>query len=91
MPDMLDSHAPCQNHLLAALPAEQYTRRLPNLELVPTPLDDVFYVSGSELRLVYFPTTAIVSLLYVMGDGASAEIAVVGNEGFIGAAPVHGR
>lgn len=75
-----DAHVPCQNHLLTALPAEEYARRLPNLELVPMPLGDVLYVSGSELRHVNFPTTAIVSLLYVMEDGASAEIAVVGNK-----------
>ena len=77
---------PCQNHLLAALPAEDYARLLPELELVPMPLGKVLYESGSELHHVYFPTTAIVSLLYVMLDGASAEIAVVGNEGIIGVA-----
>lgn len=77
---------PCQNHLLAALPAEDYARLLPQLELVPMPLGKVLYESGSELHHVYFPTTAIVSLLYVMLDGASAEIAVVGNEGIIGVA-----
>lgn len=77
---------PHQNHLLAALPAEDYTRLLPQLELVPMPLGMVLYESGSELHHVYFPTTAIVSLLYVMLDGASLEIAVVGNEGIIGVA-----
>lgn len=83
---MHDSHAPSQNHLLAALPKEERERLLPHLELVPMPLGDVLYESGVELRHVYFPTTAIVSLLYVMLDGASAEIAVVGNEGVIGVA-----
>jgi CRP-like cAMP-binding protein len=78
--------APCQNHLLAALPAEEYEHLAPNLELVQMPLGHVLYESGSELRHVYFPTTSIVSLLYVMLDGASAEIAVVGNEGLIGVA-----
>jgi len=77
---------PRDNHLLAALLAQEYERLAPNLELVPMPLGHVLYESGSELRHVYFPTTAIVSLLYVMRDGASAEIAVVGNEGLIGVA-----
>ncbi|MCM2330348.1 MAG: Crp/Fnr family transcriptional regulator [Pseudomonas sagittaria] len=79
-------HSPSQNHLLAALPAEDYARLLPQLELVPMPLGHALYESGSKLRHVYFPTTAIVSLLYVMHDGASAEIAMVGNEGIIGVA-----
>ena len=83
---MHDPHAPDQNHLLAALPAEDRGRLIPHLELVPMPLGGVLYESGNELRHVYFPTTAIVSLLYVMLDGASAEIAVVGNEGIIGVA-----
>jgi CRP-like cAMP-binding protein len=77
---------PRHNHLFAALPAEEYERLAPNLELVQMPLGHVLYESGSELRHVYFPTTSIVSLLYVMIDGASAEIAVVGNEGLIGVA-----
>jgi len=83
---MHDPHTPSQNHLLAALPPEERGRLMPHLELVPMPLGDVLYESGNELRHVYFPTTAIVSLLYVMLDGASAEIAVVGNEGIIGVA-----
>jgi CRP-like cAMP-binding protein len=83
---MDNSHSPRQNHLLAALPEEDYNRLLPHLELVPMTLGEVLYESGSELRHVYFPTTAIISLLYVMLDGASAEIAVVGNEGIIGVA-----
>ncbi|RCX32748.1 Crp/Fnr family transcriptional regulator [Thioalbus denitrificans] len=78
--------SPRQNHLLAALPAEEFARLEPGLELVPLPLGQVIYESGSELRHVYFPTDSIVSLLYVMEDGASAEIAVVGNEGIIGVA-----
>jgi CRP-like cAMP-binding protein len=77
---------PRQNHLLAALTAEEYARLFPHLELVPMPLGHVLYESGSKLRHVYFPTTSIVSLLYVMIDGASAEIAVVGNDGIIGVA-----
>lgn len=79
-------HDPRLNRLLAALPADDYARLSPHLELVPLPLGEALYESGSELRHVYFPTTSIVSLLYVMIDGASAEIAVVGNEGVIGVA-----
>jgi CRP-like cAMP-binding protein len=75
-----------QNHLLAALPQEEYERIAPHLELVSMPLGEVLYESGGPLRHVYFPTTSIVSLLYVMEDGASAEIAVVGNEGILGIA-----
>lgn len=75
---------PRQNHLLAALPASDFDRLQAGLKLVPLPLGDVLYESGSQLRHVYFPTTAIVSLLYQLADGASAEIAVVGNEGIIG-------
>ncbi|AWI75745.1 Crp/Fnr family transcriptional regulator [Parazoarcus communis] len=76
--------APSQNHLLAALPEADFTRLFPSLELVTMPLGHVLYESGIPLRHVYFPTTSIVSLLYVMEDGASAEIAVVGNEGIVG-------
>jgi len=75
---------PHQNHLLDALPAADYDRLAPHLELIPMPLGDVLYESGGHLRYVYFPTTCIISLLYVMEDGASAEIAVVGNEGILG-------
>ena len=77
-------HTPKQNHLLDALPAGDYERLAPYLELVPMRLGDVLYESGVQLRYVYFPTTAILSLLYVMEDGASAEIAIVGNEGILG-------
>jgi CRP-like cAMP-binding protein len=77
---------PQQNHILAALPADARERLYPHLELVTMPLGDVLYESGNRLRHVYFPSTCIVSLLYVMEDGASAEIAVVGNEGIIGIA-----
>lgn len=79
-------HSPAQNRLLAALPAEDYARLVPHLELMALPLGHALYESGSTLRHVYFPTTSIVSLLYVMRDGASAEIAMVGNEGIIGVA-----
>jgi CRP-like cAMP-binding protein len=77
-------HDPRQNHLLAALPAEEYARLFSHLELVPMPLGDAVCEPGVPMRYVYFPTTCIVSLLYVMEDGASAEIAVVGNEGIVG-------
>jgi CRP-like cAMP-binding protein len=72
------------NHLLAALPDAEWRRWQPLIERVDMPLGQVMYESGGTLSHVYFPTTAIVSLLYVMEDGASAEIAVVGNEGVVG-------
>ena len=75
---------PKRNHLLAALPAEEWKRWLPHLELVDLPLGEVIFESGEKVSHVYFPTTAIVSLLYVMENGSSAEIAVVGNEGLVG-------
>ena len=78
--------SPTQNHLLAALAEPERARLFPQLELVPMPLGKVLYESGSELDHVYFPTDCIVSLLYVMTDGSSAEIAVVGNEGLVGVA-----
>jgi CRP-like cAMP-binding protein len=78
------AHTPKQNHLLAALPAADFERLSPHLELVSMPLGKALYESGGRLEHVYFPTTSIVSLLYVMADGASAEIAVVGNEGILG-------
>jgi CRP-like cAMP-binding protein len=75
---------PRQNHLLATLPAAEWERWQPHLEPVLMPLGKSLYESGAKLSHVYFPTTSIVSLLYVMEDGASAEIAVVGNEGLVG-------
>ena len=77
-------HSPHQNHLLDALPTSDYERLASHLELIPMKLGDVLYEPGVKLRYVYFPTTSIVSLLYVMEDGASAEIAIVGNEGILG-------
>jgi len=77
-------HAPEQNHLLAAIPAEVFDRLAHHLELVAMPLCEVLYESGGKLHHVYFPTTAIVSLHYVMENGATAEIAGVGNEGVVG-------
>jgi CRP-like cAMP-binding protein len=72
------------NHLLASLPEEEWGRWSPMLEVVQMPLGQVLYESGVALTYVYFPMTSIVSLLYVMENGASAEIAVVGNEGIVG-------
>jgi CRP-like cAMP-binding protein len=75
---------PRQNRLLAALPDAEWERWLPHLEAVEMPLGKVLYEPGGRLTHVYFPTTSIVSLLYVMEDGASAEIAVVGHDGLVG-------
>jgi CRP-like cAMP-binding protein len=72
------------NHLLASLPDDEWNRWSPLLEVVQMPLGHVLYESGVALNYVYFPITSIVSLLYVMSNGASAEIAVVGNEGIVG-------
>ena len=81
---MAVSPDPKMNHLLAALPDAEWQRWLAQLEPVDLPLGQVLYESGNTLSHVYFPTSAIVSLLYVMENGASAEIAVVGNEGIVG-------
>jgi CRP-like cAMP-binding protein len=75
---------PRTNELLAALPEAEWQRLVPQLERAELPLGQVLYESGRTLSHVYFPTSAIVSLLYVMENGASAEIAVVGNEGIVG-------
>ncbi len=75
---------PKTNQLLAALPEAEWARWLPQLEPVDMPLGQVLHESGVPLDHVYFPTTAIVSLLYVLEDGASAEIAVIGHEGIVG-------
>lgn len=77
---------PEQNDLLTALPEEVRERLFAHLEIIDMPLGHVLYESGNHLNYVYFPTTSIVSLLYVMEDGASAEIAVVGREGILGIA-----
>ena len=76
--------SPMQNHLLAALPLPVYQAWLPMLESVEMPLGTVLYESGTTLSHVYFPTTAIVSMLYVMKSGESAEVAIVGNDGLVG-------
>ena len=81
---MVSSSNPKENQLLAALPDAQWKRWLPDLELVSLPLGHVIYEAGGVMKEVIFPTTAIVSLLYVMESGASGEIAVVGSEGMVG-------
>jgi CRP-like cAMP-binding protein len=81
---MASAHSPNQNHLLAALPTAEFERLAPHLELVPMPLGEILYEPGGQLQYAYFPTTAIVSLHYVMESGASAESAGVGNEGVVG-------
>jgi CRP-like cAMP-binding protein len=80
------AHTPKQNHLLATLPTKDYERLLPHLELVPLPLGWAIYEAGIHPAHVYFPTTALVSLLYVLENGSSAEIAVTGNDGLVGIA-----
>jgi CRP-like cAMP-binding protein len=81
---MTTSPDPRKNQLLAALPETEFQRWQSNLEYVDMRLGEVLYEAGSTLTHVYFPTTAIVSLLYVMQNGESAEIAVVGNDGVVG-------
>jgi CRP-like cAMP-binding protein len=85
-PILPDTLGPRRNHLLAALPQDEYERVAPQLELVPLTLGAVIYEAGSTIDYVHFPTTAIVSLLYIMENGASAEIALVGKEGLVGIA-----
>ena len=75
---------PRNNYLIAALPVSEWERWLPQLEAVELPLGRVLYESGRTLSHVYFPTTAIISLLYALEDGTSVEISVVGNEGLVG-------
>jgi CRP-like cAMP-binding protein len=77
-------HQLTQNHLLAALPAAELGRLKPHLELIHMPLGDVLCESGGRLHYVYFPTSAIISLHYILENGASSEIAGVGNEGMLG-------
>ena len=81
---MSSIHNPNQNHLLAALQDAEFNRLAPHLELIPMLLGDVLYESGGKLQYVYFPTTAIISLLYMLENGGSSEIAGVGNEGVLG-------
>lgn len=83
---MTPLHSPNQNHLLAALPTAEFERLLPNLELMPMRLGDLLCESGETLQHAWFPTTAIVSLHYMLENGASSEIAGVGHEGMVGIA-----
>jgi CRP-like cAMP-binding protein len=83
---MSTPHSPTQNQLLAAMPEAEFVHLTPHLQLVPMLLGDSLYEPGGQLQHVFFPTTAIVSLLYVMESGSSAEIAGVGNEGMLGIA-----
>lgn len=81
---MINPAALLQNQLLAALPPADLARISDKIEAVPMPLGHVLYESGDQLQHVYFPTNSIISLLYVMEDGSSAEIAIVGSEGIVG-------
>jgi CRP-like cAMP-binding protein len=86
MPGFIRPHDPIENRLLAALPREEYERLLPHLERISFALGEVVYESGGEMAHVYFPTTSIVSLLYTMENGATAEMGLAGNEGIVGIA-----
>ena len=81
---MVEQTDPRQNRLLAAIPAREWARFSPHLVPVKLELGQVLYESGTNQPFVYFPTDSIVSLLYVMEDGSSGEIAIVGNEGLVG-------
>jgi CRP-like cAMP-binding protein len=82
----IPEETPLQNHLLAALPSDDFERLSPHLEWVDVQLGEVLYEAGAELTHLYFPTTAIISLLYVMQNGGTAEIGIAGNNGLIGVA-----
>lgn len=83
-------HNPRQNHILGALPEDEYLRIQPDLELIPMPLGWAICESGCQMGYVYFPTTSIVSLLSVVGSGVSAEIAITGFDGLVGVALLMG-
>ena len=87
---MLANNNPNQNHLLAALPTEEFERLAAHLELVPMLIGKMLYEPDEQLQHAYFPTTCIVSLHYVMESGASAETAGVGNEGIVGCIAIYG-
>jgi len=86
LPSTKNAPHPRQSHLLAVLPEAESKRLIPHLELVSLPLGKALYEPGDQLDHVYFPTTSIVSLLYELENGSSAEIAVIGNEGIVGIA-----
>ncbi len=81
-----EQNDPLKNYLLASLPKEELERILPKLEPIPLKLGKVLYESGNKMEHAYFPTTSIVSLLYVMENGSTAEIGVIGNDGIVGIA-----
>ena len=83
-------HTPRQNRLLAALPAENYERLLPHLELVPLPLGWAVYEAGTKMNYLYFPTCGILSRIHVTKDGAPTGISIAGNDGLIGVALIMG-
>lgn len=82
----MNQHSPKQNFLLSALADSDFNKLSADLELIKMPLGKVLYESGIEMKYVYFPTTCIVSLIYLTEDGHSAEIAVTGKEGMVGVA-----
>jgi CRP-like cAMP-binding protein len=84
LPGVSTPHQHNQNHLLAALPSVEFDRLLPDLELINLRLGDVLHESGGKLQYAYFPTTAIISLHYLLENGGSSEIAGIGNEGVLG-------
>ncbi|MDT7687749.1 MAG: hypothetical protein QOE46_508 [Acidobacteriota bacterium] len=86
MPATAGTPAALTNHLLAALPPEEFERILPHLAPVSFSLGEVVYESGGQMEHIYFPTTVIISLLYLMENGSSAEMGVAGNEGVVGVA-----
>ena len=86
MPSTSSIPSPTENRLLAALPREEYARILPHLGSTSFELGEILYESGGRLEHVYFPTNAIISLLSLMGDGASAEMGMAGREGLVGVA-----
>src|SRR5215211_4952564 len=86
MPASADTSSPTKNRILAMLPQEEYERLRPHLGHVSFALGEVVYESGGRMSYVYFPATAIISLLYMMENGSSAEMGMVGNEGLVGIA-----
>ena len=86
MPTATHSHNALTNHLLAALPADEFSLLQPGLQRISLSLGEVIYESGEQLKCVYFPTTAIISLLYIMENGSTAEIGMTGNDGLVGVA-----
>ncbi|HEX9961964.1 MAG TPA: Crp/Fnr family transcriptional regulator, partial [Pyrinomonadaceae bacterium] len=86
MPKTTHTDNALMNHLLAALPADEFARLQPDLEPVSLALGEVIYESGEQLEYLYFPTTAIICLLYIMQNGSTAEIGMAGNDGLVGIA-----